>query len=83
MHLQQFLLVRLGDNLNKDSTSSSQSPFINDEGKPYDRTLYNQLAGYDFESGGSPVVEVNNGQSTLNINSWKTLQQNQHIYEFL
>lgn len=56
----------------KDSTSSSQSPSINGEGKPYDRTLYNQLAGYDFESGSSLVVEVNNGQSTLNINSWKT-----------
>lgn len=56
----------------KDSTSSSQSPSINDEDKPYDRTLYNQLAGYDFESGGSPVIEINNGQSTLDMNNWQT-----------
>lgn len=43
----------------------------------YDQHQYNQLANLDFQSGGKAVIEVNNGQSSLDIATWK---ENKVIY---
>ncbi|MCC4085349.1 DNA/RNA non-specific endonuclease [Enterococcus faecalis] len=44
---------------------------------PYDQKQYNQLANLDFQSFGKAVIEINNGQSSLDIAKWK---ENKVIY---
>ncbi|MBT0787425.1 DNA/RNA non-specific endonuclease [Enterococcus faecalis] len=44
---------------------------------PYSQDQYDQLANLDFQSGGNAILNVNNGQSMLNIASWK---ENKVIY---
>ncbi|WP_313907432.1 DNA/RNA non-specific endonuclease [Enterococcus faecalis] len=44
---------------------------------PYDQQQYNQLANLDFQSGEKAAIEVNNGQSSLDIATWK---ENKVIY---
>lgn len=44
---------------------------------PYSQDQYDQLANLDFQSGGNAILNVNNGQSTLNIDNWK---ENKVIY---
>lgn len=44
---------------------------------PYSQDQYDQLANLDFQSGGNAILDVNNGQSTLNIDNWK---ENKVIY---
>lgn len=44
---------------------------------PYSQDQYDQLANLDFQSDGNAILEVNNGQSTLNIDNWK---ENKVIY---
>ncbi|WP_423778843.1 DNA/RNA non-specific endonuclease [Enterococcus faecalis] len=44
---------------------------------PYSQYQYDQLANLDFQSGGNAILNVNNGQSTLNIANWK---ENKVIY---
>lgn len=44
---------------------------------PYSQDQYEQLANLDFQSGGNVILDVNNGQSTLNIDNWK---ENKVIY---
>lgn len=44
---------------------------------PYSQDQYDQLAKLDFQSGGNAILNVNNGQSMLNIDNWK---ENKVIY---
>ena len=44
---------------------------------PYSQDQYDQLANLDFQSGGNAILNVNNGQSMLNIANWK---ENKVIY---
>ncbi|EIW2162772.1 TPA: DNA/RNA non-specific endonuclease [Enterococcus faecalis] len=44
---------------------------------PYSQDQYDQLANLDFQSGGNAILNVNNGQSMLNIDNWK---ENKVIY---
>lgn len=44
---------------------------------PYSQDQYDQLVYLDFQSGGNAILNVNNGQSMLNIDNWK---ENKVIY---
>lgn len=63
--------------------TEKQSQYNNDASETnkivpgYDQHQYNQLANLDFQSGGKAVIEVNNGQSSLDIATWK---ENKVIY---
>ncbi|MBO0431296.1 DNA/RNA non-specific endonuclease [Enterococcus sp. DIV0660C] len=62
--------------LTDDSNSTNQTlelvsdQFNSDTGNEIDLGIYEQLSDLDFSSGDSAVIEVNNGQSTLDTNEW-------------
>ena len=81
-HTLTDLLVQNQETLSTDTTEK-QSQYNNHVSETnkivpgYDQHQYNQLANLDFQSGGNAILEVNNGQSTLNIDNWK---ENKVIY---
>lgn len=54
-------------------TRSNNAPLSN----AVDQTVYKKLASKNYQSGEAPYIEVNNGQSNLDIRKWK---ENRVIY---
>lgn len=54
-------------------TRSNNAPLSN----AVDQTVYKKLASKNYQSGKAPYIEVNNGQSNLDIRKWK---ENRVIY---
>lgn len=67
--LKACSVIKHNGGFNLSTNSASSSSISATSNQSVDQS---SLANLDFKSGDSPVVEVNQNQSTLNINDWQT-----------